>query len=270
MNVRSGRLHARSFGSSDASAVVCLPGLAANAVSFDFIGERLGGRKWQVISLDLRGRGHSETTPAGSYGWPSHARDVLEVVQKLGFSRVMLIGHSMGAFVAMQAAKQNPGCVERLVLLDGLGVPDSSASLSLAAGADRPGRVYSSVDEYMTVAEARVTPWNGYWRRYFLEDLMPVAGGFKARPDRSAVLEDIAYAGIHDPAELWPALTMPVLLLRACLPTGGGHIVTGPIAQEFRRQVRQARVVEVDADHYGILMHPHTPVAIRRFLESRD
>lgn len=269
LELSSGRVHVRRFGSPGASPVLCLPGLVANAVSFDFVAERLGGGRWQVISLDLRGRGRSEVSPAGTYGWPKHARDVLEAASRLGFSTFTLVGHSMGAFVAMQAAQVSPKRLDKLVLVDGAGVPDSSAAASIASAGHRPGRVYLSTEDYLEAVEGTMTPWNGYWQRYFLYDLVPVAGGVKVRTDRTAILEDVAYGGIHDPADLWPSLTMPTLLLRARHPVGGGFVVAPGMAEEFRRRVPQAIVEGVDSDHYGILMSPQTVAALKRFLGSR-
>lgn len=266
LELASGRLHGRRFGRAGAPLVLCLPGLAANSTCFDFIGERLGGRRRQVVSLDLRGRGRSPATSAGTYGWPSHARDVLEVAARLGCHRFSLVGHSMGAFVAMQVAAVEGNRLERVALLDGAGVPDSAAWASIADGTRRPGRVFSSMEDYLEAVQGTVTPWNRYWERYFLYDVEPLEGGLRVGPDRSAVLEDVAYGGIHDPVDLWPSLTMPVLLLRARVPLGGGFVVSPATAEDFRRRVPQAKVAEVDADHYGILMHPQTVEALRLFL----
>ena len=72
----SGRLRVRWWGAADAPAVVCVPGLSANLCGFDRLAERLGGDMLQLVAIDLRGRGRSEVTGAGRYGWRSHARDV--------------------------------------------------------------------------------------------------------------------------------------------------------------------------------------------------
>src|SRR5579859_5702296 len=105
LQLASGRLHAQRFGSPSAALVVCLPCLTANMKSFDFLGERLGSDAVQVVALDLRGRGKSDVTPPGSYGWQSHARDAFAVADALGVERFSLIGHSMGGAVAMAAAR---------------------------------------------------------------------------------------------------------------------------------------------------------------------
>src|SRR5947209_15894469 len=99
----SGRLHGQRFGAPSAPLALCVPGLSANMVSFDFLGERLGSDALQVVALDLRGRGKSDVTPPGSYGWASHARDLFAIADALGAARFSIIGHSMGAMVALTA-----------------------------------------------------------------------------------------------------------------------------------------------------------------------
>jgi len=57
VRVAGGRLRLRDHG-GDGRLVLCIPGLSANATSFDVLGRRLvTGHDRHVISLDLRGRG---------------------------------------------------------------------------------------------------------------------------------------------------------------------------------------------------------------------
>src|SRR5437588_12215473 len=88
ISLPSGRLHAQRFGPATAPLVLCVPGLSANMKSFDFLGERIGASgTLQLVALDLRGRGKSDVTPPGSYGWQSHARDLFGVADALGAER---------------------------------------------------------------------------------------------------------------------------------------------------------------------------------------
>ena len=80
--------------------------------------------------------------------------------------------------------------------------------------------------------------------------------------------EDSAYASTQDVYGLWPRLRCPVLLVRACRPmaSAGGFIVSRADAERFARQARHATVVDVDADHYSILISPPAISAIERFI----
>ncbi|RFA09490.1 hypothetical protein B7R54_09840 [Subtercola boreus] len=75
----------------------------------------------RIVAPDLRGRGQSADLP-GPYGIDEHVRDVLSVVDALQLSEVTLVGHSLGAFVALGVAAARPGLVMQVVLVDG-GLP---------------------------------------------------------------------------------------------------------------------------------------------------
>ena len=270
LQLPSGRLHAQRFGSPDAPLVLCPPGLSANMKEYDFVAERIAGGGLQVVALDLRGRGKSDVTPAGSYGWPSHARDLFAAADALEAGRFSILGHSMGGLVAMAAAEQNPERLERVVLVDIAGAPDPSSLIAIETSVNRLGTVYPSVDFYLEAAKklGLIDPWSEYWDRYFQYELEPVEGGVRARSNKQAVLEDSAYGASHDIYAFWPKLTMPVLLVyatREILP-GLGRIVSEADRRRFAGELPDARVVDVDANHYTVITSAGTVEAIRGFL----
>jgi len=97
--------------------VVALHGLTASHLNFIGIAERLAGR-CALFALDLRGRGDSDK-PEAPYGMSQHARDVAAAMHAMGLEPSIVVGHSMGAFVATALAAQEPGLVSGLVLIDG-------------------------------------------------------------------------------------------------------------------------------------------------------
>lgn len=279
LQLKSGRLHARRHGSPDAPLVLAIPGLSANLMGFEFLAEHLDPGAVQFVSLDLRGRGLSEVSPPGTYGWINHAADVLEVADRLGAGSFSLIGHSMGAAVAMTTAAQAPGRVGRLVLVDLCGIPDPSTGAPIGAGVARLGAVSPSAEAYLAQIKGIgiIQPWDTYWERYFRYELQRVdGGGVAARTSRAAVMEDVVFgsgafafgdrAGVYG---LWPSLTMPVLLLRASreMLTGTGYIVSQRDRDRFPEMVPSAIAVDVDANHYTIATSESAATAIVRFLE---
>ena len=210
LHLASGDLHAEWFGAEHGRLVVCVPGLSANLRGFDFIAERVADPTHRIVALDLRGRGQSQVTGAGTYGWVHHAEDVLEVADILGASRFDVVGQSMGAAVAMEIARLAPQRLGSVVLIDVCGVPDPRTVPLIRAAVERLGSVYPSVETYLEVVQrlGTVRPWSPYWERYFRYELAPVpGGGVRARSDRAAVLEDATYGEEHDPRTLWPYLT---------------------------------------------------------------
>jgi len=270
LQLPSGRIHAQRFGAREAPLALCVPGLSANMKEFDFIGERIAGDGLQVVALDLRGRGQSEVTPAGTYGWPSHARDVFDAADALGIDSFSLIGHSMGGLVAMAAADQNTARLERVVLIDIAGAPDATSLGPIAMSVNRLGTVYPSTDFYIEAVKklGLIEPWSEYWERYFRYELEPVEGGVRARSNKDAVLEDAAYGSAHEAYPYWAKLTMPVLLVyakREIMP-GLGHIVRAADRERFPRDVPGSIVADVDANHYTVVTVDGTVAAIQGFL----
>ncbi len=74
---------------------------------------------YKVVSLDLAGHGTSGIE-RDAWTLPAFGADVRAVVEALGLERVILVGHSMGAPVALEAAPLLPGRVLGVVAVDSL------------------------------------------------------------------------------------------------------------------------------------------------------
>jgi pimeloyl-ACP methyl ester carboxylesterase len=269
----SGRLRLEQLGPPGGSPVICVPGLSANLRSFDAIAANLARSKHRVVSLDLRGRGLSAATAAGTYGWRRHAEDVLQAAERLGFQTFDLIGHSMGAFVAMQAADLARARIRRLVLVDGVGVPDRAVIPPILASVQRLGVSYPSAEAYLDQVRRKgaAVPWDGLWKAHYRYELETVPGGVRPRTSKAAVLEDAAYGGTHDASAFWRGLKMPTLLLRAKQPLlpNTGFVVGEKLRDEFLLAAPSAENVEVDANHYGVMADAAAIRAIGKFLGTR-
>lgn len=265
----SGNVAGELTGAPGGRLVIGIPGLSANLRSFDLIFEALDPDQCRRLAYDPRGRGGSEKTAAGTYGWPAHARDVIEMADQLGAESFDLVGWSMGAWIAMVVCSLAPGRVRRLVLIDGGGEPDASSVTPVYAGLERLGTIYPSRAAFFELAKKlpTYTPWPA-WERLFDYELEDVEGGVRARTTKDAPWEDEAYRKTQDPYALWPAVTMASLLIRAeqeILP-GMGYILTEADAERFVREVPHSKLVEVDTNHYAIGMNPETAQAIADFL----
>src|SRR5262245_14859122 len=75
-----------------------------------------------LATIDLRGHGDSDWDPRARYGTATLAEDVFKVLNALGSRHVYLVGHSLGAAVALNVASVDRR-VRKLVLIDyGLGM----------------------------------------------------------------------------------------------------------------------------------------------------
>ncbi|MBT2324791.1 alpha/beta hydrolase [Variovorax paradoxus] len=102
---------------AERDAVVLIPGITSPAATWGFVAEVLG-RQFDTYVLDVRGRGLSQSGPGLDYGLDAQAADVLALAQTLGLERYALVGHSMGARIAVRAARSGPEGLTRLVLVD--------------------------------------------------------------------------------------------------------------------------------------------------------
>ena len=74
-------------------------------------------QQYKVVAVDLAGHGDSGLG-RGAWTMTAFGDDVAAVVERLGLRRVILIGHSMGGDVIVEAARRLPGRVRGLVWVD--------------------------------------------------------------------------------------------------------------------------------------------------------
>jgi len=96
--------------------------------TWDLVAPRLAGAAFRVLAPDLRGYGDGARVPPGGYYYfPDYLLDVAELVEALvpPAGPLLVVGHSMGGTVATLYAGATPARVSRLVVVEGVGPPDS-------------------------------------------------------------------------------------------------------------------------------------------------
>ena len=97
--------------------ILCVHGLTANCRCWDVIASSLAPEN-KIIAIDLRGRGLSDKPSAG-YSLQHHIKDILCVLDDLKQERIVLMGHSLGAFISLAFAANYPERTEKIILMDG-------------------------------------------------------------------------------------------------------------------------------------------------------
>ncbi len=110
-------LHALEWGRPGRPALCFLHGGSAHAHWFDGVVATFTDR-FHVLSLDQRGHGASEWAPEPAYATEDFAGDLVGVADAMGWSRMTVIGHSMGGHNAIGFAAWHPARTERLVVVD--------------------------------------------------------------------------------------------------------------------------------------------------------
>lgn len=75
----------------------------------------------QVYAVDLRFHGGS--TAAGDVSWPSMTADIQQLINALGLTRIVGVGHSIGGHLIARAAAALPEQFKQLVLIDPVIMP---------------------------------------------------------------------------------------------------------------------------------------------------
>ena len=114
MTLEGVRLHYVTAGSGD--AVVLLHGWPQTWYEWRRIMPALAAR-YTVIAPDMRGLGDS-SRPLTGYDKRTIANDIYQLVRKLGFGKIFLVGHDWGGPVAYAYACAHPDDVRKLVILD--------------------------------------------------------------------------------------------------------------------------------------------------------
>ena len=247
--------------------MLLIHGVTASHLSWPFVAERLAGVR--VIAPDLRGRGRSNGL-ADPPGWPRTPRDLVAVLDALGVERAVVVGHSMGAFVALVLGDLYPERVSRVVLVDGglpLDLPDgpvvrrdhhARARTHRRAAGDAV-RVRRRVPRLLARAPAFRRDWTPELEAYLAYDL--VGEEPELRPATSyATLEEDSIDQNTGTAivDALARLRHPTVLLtaeRGLLDQVPAAVRRGAAARPARRLPGPAaRARSPDVNHYTIAM----------------
>ena len=255
--------------------VVGIHGLTSNHTVWLSMAEVLApGRR--LVAYDLRGRGDSDKPPSG-YSLAHHGEDLRGLLDHLGLERATLMGHSLGAHIAVRFAAKHPERVAKLVLFDG-GLDVRAEVLdSLAPAVARLGIEFPSLEGFLE--RLRSLPmftgrWNDYLTRHFTYDVeRTVAGGVRSKVARHAVEEEVANL---TRTRLWVwhhQVQAPTLLLRAPdgLLTANDCLMTQEEAEAMVRAIPRCRLVVVPGtNHYTVLLSSHELVRreVAAFLDA--
>ncbi len=103
-------------------AVLIFHGFTAYSCPYNMAGEPTSKGGYTVFGLDYRGHGLSGGNRGDSPGknrWIGDLAEAVKYVKSLGFSKVVVLGHSLGVAAAICAADTIPNDIAGLVLLSG-------------------------------------------------------------------------------------------------------------------------------------------------------
>ncbi len=241
--------------------IFCVHGITANCRCWDVIAEALSP-EFNLVAMDLRGRGLSEK-PDHGYSVEAHCKDIRAVLENLGIKPVVIMGHSLGAFIALVFAALYSDFAEKVILVDGGGKLSPEQFEKVFAGIkpslDRLGKIFSSIDQYMGVM--RFAPfmkaWSSKLEEYYKYDVEELEGGkVRSRIRPESIAEESENLRKSDIAPFYPRVTCPVLILRATegMISGDDLVLPEDVVEGMIQQIPHAKRVDIDGtNHYTIL-----------------
>jgi pimeloyl-ACP methyl ester carboxylesterase len=262
-------------GPAKGPAIVCIHGLTANHTCWASVADVLSPVH-RLIAYDLRGRGESDKPDKG-YSLALHGDDLEGLLDHFGLKKAVLIGHSLGAHIAVRFAATRPQRVAKLVLVDGGLDVRHEIIESLRPAINRLGVEFPSLDMFMGFVRALPMfegRWNDYLERYFRYDVEELPGGtVRAKAARLAIEEEIVNL---ERERLWVyhhRIKAPTLIFRAPdgLLTATDCLMTQEEAEAMADAMPRSKLVVVPGtNHYTVLLgqHPKVKSALRTFLKG--
>ncbi len=195
----------REYGERTAARppMLLLHGLFGSSANWHTIARQLE-TEYRVIVPDLRNHGRSPHADAMTY--PDMAADVVALLRRLDSDRAILLGHSMGAKVAMWIALRQPAMVERLVAVDMAPVsyPDRFGAVFAALDAVDPNRIGGRSEADRVLAQFLD---DSRARQYLLQSLVLRSGRWVWRMNLAALRS--ALRSLLDYPELASGIQFP-------------------------------------------------------------
>jgi len=267
--------HLIHWGPDSDDPVLVLHGYADCAASFQFVADEIAP-DLPLVGIDWRGFGGSARN-SGGYWFPDYYADLDRLIDRLcPGAPARLVGHSMGANVAMIYAGVRPRRVRALVDLEGFGLPRTEASQA-------PARLEKWLDQlreplefadYADSAELaarivkrnpRITPERAAWVAECWSAPLP-GGGVRLLADPSHRLVNPYLYRREEMEACWRRIEARVLLVLGTQSDLLTRIDAEGGVESFRPLIRDLCIETVAGA--GHMLHHEEPRAVARLIET--
>jgi esterase len=235
--------------------IIAIHGLTGTHKNMHYYAEKFK-RSYRFIAIDLRGRGNSAETDAE----PSifkHAEDVLGLIGKLEIKNPILLGYSMGAFIAAIVASKLKS-TKAVIFLDGAAKASQHQRNIVQHSLGRLSRKFSSKEHYVEEIKKIYTnlgiKWNDVLQSTVEYEVVPVGNNWENKSTASRIVADFESFFSFDPHETCSQIECPVLLVYA-----EGNIGSMPPLfyltdyEQTRQSTKTIETVISDCNHYTMV-----------------
>lgn len=270
------RLHYLDHGGGGPTLIL-LPGLTANAHSFEGLIRAGLSEHLRVITVDLRGRGKSDA-PDGPYDVATHAVDVAGLMDALGIDQAIVGGHSFGGLVSYYLAANYRDRVTKCVAMDAPAEVHIGIMDQIKPSLDRLGMVFPSWEEYLAAIKA--APYFAGWHWdpaievYYRNDLRTNPDGTVQAISKPDHIQEAAMGTLEiDWADVVGRISQPTLLLRAPDLLGSpeiGPVVIREAAERTRDRIPNATLVDIPGNHVTFIFGDSARLIVAEIVAFAD
>ena len=265
-------IHLTEWGTRGAPALVLWHGLARNGRDFDTIAAALADT-YHIICPDTLGRGYSEWSdnPDEDYCLEAYAELARDVVDAMGFDKVLWLGTSMGGAIGIRvAATTLQGRIESLVINDiGPTFPREPYERIKAYVGEPPQ--FATMREMEIYFRTIYQPFGEHtdeqWRHMAETSMRRLPSGkLTTHYDPAIVRQLFAHPDDYEQWEFWDALDLPTLVLHGV----DSDLLLPEIAEGMTRRGPKARIAEIQGCGHAPGLNVAGQIEIvREFLAGR-
>ena len=268
---RLGTFRVLHWGPNEGQAALFLHGLTGVA---EVWGPTISGLPpgSRCYAMDQRGHGHSPKPPSG-YAIGDYVADVERVIEGLGLAPVDLVGHSMGARVALVLAARRPKLLRSVAIVD-IGPEAWKANHEQTVGAiERMPPSFQDVEAALGGGQSRGgesldAALSGGTRRAIAEARLRTNadGTVSFLADPEALKQSVVSHRSRDFWAEWKRIDVPALLVRG----GTSNELREAIVERMRASNGRVRFVQFDGVGHNIPLLAPTRLAneLRSFWAS--
>lgn len=272
IQVKNKTINVKKIGDVNSDTLlIFIHGLTGNYLQMHHFQSYFKGR-FDTLSYDLSGRGDSslQDDPANIH---QHSEDLLALLSELNYEKYILIGYSMGGYIALETAAQSSK-VQKVVLLDGGGMADDNTSQLVLPSLGRLEKTFESSNDYLDMMKQTYSAlgvgWSSVMDEVIHHEIHEVDHKIQPKSDYKLTKQDFESFYDYPHTDIYEQINVPVFLI----------ICTGPIKDNiplFRKAgydpmlstVKNIQSAEYALNHYEIVFNnnPELNKEIAAFIE---
>jgi pimeloyl-ACP methyl ester carboxylesterase len=248
-------LHYLEFSGNNPT-IILMHGLTANAHAFDGLIAAGLSPQYNILSIDLRGRGLSDQ-PATGYTIAEHAKDIIGLLDHLHIKKAVIGGHSFGALISFYLAAHYPERIEKMILLDAAARLHENTREMLSPAMSRIGLTFSSFDAYLDKVKKApyFTFWDDEMLSYYKADVKENKDGTVTQRSQPGHITESVTKVLAEPwLDYIKGVTHEAILINGPgIYTMGNPLLPMEYAMETVNMMKQCTYVAVEGNHQTML-----------------